>query len=293
MLARVPSAGAERAATRQIAYTQWDGATQWRAGTFAGTKVQQQPAGAGRADRPRAATPARSTTRALGLAMGRARVRPHRAGPVLVGPHPRATPGWRSGCARRAPAVSSSSWDVLGRLDLRRPPHQTTDRVRSDRRPRRVDVDTWRSASARPAWRRTRSGCSCSAERGCTGTPSVDAVGAVASRLPAGRSRVRLRGPAVGKVLDVPRLLPDGAPRPLPRMGQRRRGLVLAHVDLDGARLLRRAAEVHGVPLGAGRPHRPVGRLCRPDDLRLRATKAPATGPSTPRTPHPWPARRS
>ncbi len=34
-----------------------------------------------------------------------------------------------------------------------------------------------------------------------------------------------------------------------------------------------------GVPLGAGRPPRPVGRLRRPDDLRLAATKAPATGP--------------
>ena len=49
-------------------------------------------------------------------------------------------------------------------------------------------------------------------------------------------------GPQVGTALDVPRYSQMVAPRPLPAVGRRRRGLVLADVDLDGARLLRRAA---------------------------------------------------
>ena len=52
--------------------------------------------------------------------------------------------------------------------------------------------------------------------------------------------------------------------RPLPAVGRRRRGLVLADLDLDGAGLLRRAAAAVGLPLGAGRAPRTRGSTTPP-----------------------------
>ena len=86
--------------------------------------------------------------------------------------------------------------------------------------------------------------------------PRVTSV-AVSDPRPAGRHRARRAG-----------VLADGALRPLPAVGRRRRGVVLADLDLDGARLLRRAAAAVGLPLRARRPPRSLGRLRRPQDLR-------------------------
>ena len=79
-------------------------------------------------------------------------------------------------------------------------------------------------------------------------------------------------------------LLADGPPRPLPGVGRRRRGLVLTHVDLDGARLLRRAAAASAyawIPDGHVDPW--VDHAARRPTTR--PTAAPATGRSTRRTP--------
>ena len=73
------------------------------------------------------------------------------------------------------------------------------------------------------------------------GLAGCRASAGVATSTPGPRARRRPRGAA---------LLADGPPRPLPAVGRRRRGLVLADLDLDGARLLRRAAARRGATPG-------------------------------------------
>ena len=130
---------------------------------------------------------------------------------------------------------------------------------RTPARPTTWPRSTWTpgGSPSTPAWRRTSSGCGCYRTRWPTG-PTVSTVGAVASRLPRGTPvAVSKPGPGVGHRAGRAALLPDGALRPLPAVRRRRRGLVLADLDVDGARLLRRAAAPRGLP-GRCRPATPT-----------------------------------
>jgi hypothetical protein len=204
MLVAVPSAGAERAAaTRQIAYTQWDGATQWRAGTFTGTKVQHSRLVlADPTDRRRYAGQVydQGTWDSPWVAPGFDLTE-------LIPSWSALTPAdtWLEVRVRaKSAGGQTSSWDVLGRWTSgdRHTRRQTVSGQTDDLG--RVNVDTWRSASA--------AGVTAYQVRvqllrraGLPGSPSVDAVGAVASRLPSGPVAVSTPGPGVGTVLDVPR----------------------------------------------------------------------------------------
>ena len=231
---------AERAAARPIAYTQWDGAAQWRAGTFAGTKVANS--------RLVLAEPT-DVRRYAGRTYDQGSwdspwVTPGFALTQLIPSWSAVTPGdtWLEVRVRaRTAGGQVSSWDVLGRWTSgdRHTKRQTVSGQTDDLG--KVNVDTWQSTSS--------AGVTAYQVRvqllrraGLSGSPSVDTVGAVASRLPSGPVTASAPGPGRGIVLERAALLADGPPRPLPRVGQRRAGLVLAHVDLDGARLLRRAA---------------------------------------------------
>ena len=94
-----------------------------------------------------------------------------------------------------------------------------------------VAVDTWRVddpggvASYQVQVRlMRRSGAS-------TPSPSVDALHAVATRLPAGLPSVSAPGPAAGITLDVPRYSQMSHTGHSPAVRRRRRGLVLPHLD--------------------------------------------------------------
>ena len=161
----------------------------------------------------------------------------------------------------------TSSWDLLGRWTsgdkfVRR----TTESPQSDDLAA-VDVDTWkvRGTGGLVSWQVR---LSLFRKPGSTGptvawprrddepSPARHVRGRLRPR-PAGRHRARRAG-----------VLADGALRPLPAVGWRRRGVVLADVDLDGARLLRRAAAAVHLPLRARRAPGSLGRLRRPQDLR-------------------------
>ena len=72
-------------------------------------------------------------------------------------------------------------------------------------------------------------------------------------------------------------VLPGAAHRRLRAVGRRRRGLVLADLDVDGRRLLAARPERGRLRLGDRRPpgaHRPAGRLRGPAHLRLRVRRS-------------------
>jgi hypothetical protein len=210
MLSAVPaaapaagSAPAERAAARQIAYTQWDGAAEWRTGTFAGTKVANS--------RLVLAAPT-DVRRYAGRTYDQGSwdspwVAPGFALTQLIPSWSAVTPSdtWLEVRVRASTAGGQvSSWDVLGRWTSgdRHTKRQTVSGQTDDIG--KVDVDTWQSTS--PA------GVTAYQVRvqllrrsGLAGSPSVDTVGAVASRLPSGRVSASQPGPGRGIVLDVPR----------------------------------------------------------------------------------------
>ena len=197
--------------------------------------------------------------RHVDLPVARAGLRLHRADPVLGRHAPPATTWSRSRSAAAPPAVARSSWDVVAPLGGRRQARAPYLRRRPGRRPREVNVDTWQTTSAaglsdwqvrvtlfrRPGKR--GAGPSTASAPWLPGSPTSPA------------SRPPRPGVGAGVELAGPALLADDPPRPLPPVGQRRRGLVLPDVDLDGARLLRRAAAPLGVLLGAVRPRRTRG----------------------------------
>ena len=191
---------AERAPARQIAYTQWDTGTQWRKGTMTGVRVgkgrllikgaqskrryQKRPYDAARWDSPWV-VPGFDLTR-------------------LIGSWSATTPGdsWVEVRVRgRNAAGRTSSWDILGRWASGDRHLQRSTVSGQDDDLARVNVDTWETAGLRSYQLRVtllrRSGASYS--------PSLDAVGAVASRLPAGAGATSKPGAAAGTTLAVPR----------------------------------------------------------------------------------------
>ena len=200
---QAPAPNAERSASRPIAYAQWDGGAQWRQGTFAGTKVRKS--------RLVLATPT-STRRYAGRTYEQAFwnspwVTPGFALTELVPSWSATTPGdtWVEVQVRaRTGAGQMGSWDVLGRWTSgdRKTQRRTISGQADDLG--NVSVDTWRSTSgAGVAAYQVR--VLLLRRAGLKGTPSIDAVGAVASRLPATRPAVSTPGPGRGKILNVPR----------------------------------------------------------------------------------------
>jgi hypothetical protein len=212
MLTAVPPAPAapaapigpgQRAATRSIAHDEWDGAAQWRAGTFAGTRVQNSRLVlADPADRRRygGQTYDQGSWDSPWVAPGFALTE-------LIPSWSALTPGdtWLEVRVRaRGAAGQVSSWDVLGRWTSgdRHTRRRTVSGQADDLGA--VDVDTWKSADS--------TGVTAYQVRvqllrrvGQPGSPSVDAVGAVASRLPSGPVSASPPGAGRGLVLEVPR----------------------------------------------------------------------------------------
>ena len=174
----------------------------------------------------------------------------HPAGRVVVGRDPAEQLGRGPGAA--SPAPTPVAWMVLGRwASSDKHVRRTSVPGQSDALGR-VDVDTWKAppsgASSYQLQVRLmrRSGAS-------SASPSVSLLGAVASRLPSSVPAVSAPGVGARGRARRAALLADGAPRRVPAVRRRRRGLVLAHLDRDGARLLRPAARRAVATPGSGR----------------------------------------
>ena len=193
-----------RAVARPIAHTQWDSAAELRSGTSRGVAVARQrlvldaPA-AQRAydgrqyDAGRWVSP--WTSPGFGLTQ-------------LVSSWSATTPGdsWIEVAVRgRAADGSRSSWDVLGRWTSGDAfTRRTTVSSQSDDLAS-VNVDTW-VASQTAGLTSYRLRVELMRRTGATTpSPSLDAIGAVASRLPSGPVATSRPGVARGVVLDVPR----------------------------------------------------------------------------------------
>lgn len=195
---------AEKAASpRRIAYSQWDTGPQFLTGTLSGTRVVKGRLGIVAAPKGRRTYAGRSyqvgrwvspwTEPGFGLT-------------ELVASWEASTPGdsWVEVEVRgRTAAGTTSSYDVLGRWSsgdrfIRR---QTVSGQDDDQG--LVAVDTWRSnaTAGLASWQLRVS----LMRRAGKATPTLDTVGAVASRLPAGDVTASAPGVARGTVLDVPR----------------------------------------------------------------------------------------
>lgn len=200
----LPSVAAPaQSTTRQITYTQWDSAAELRAGAGRGVAVAKgrlvlASTGGSRLYQGTKYDVGRWTSPVVAPGYGVTR---------LVASWEATTPGnsWVEVRVRVSSGSTTARWQVLGRW------------ASGDRRVRRtsvpgqsgplgrVDVDTWKSASSAGATSyqlqvrlMRRSGAR-------SASPSVDMVGAVASRLPSGTPAVSAPGVGRGIVLDVPR----------------------------------------------------------------------------------------
>ncbi len=227
--------------TGRSAFARWEGGPAFRTGSRSGTPPQARRAGpqGHRASSARyRGTPVRRGH--LDLAARRARAS---ALTQLVASWSAGTPrnSWVEVRVRLAGGDRPVRWMVLGRwASSDKHVRRTSVPGQSDALGR-VDVDTWKASGAGASSYQLqvrlmrRSGAS-------SASPSVSMLGAVASRLPVvGAGRLRPRRGARGRARRAA-LLADGAPRRLPAVRRRRRGLVLADLDRDGARLLRPAA---------------------------------------------------
>lgn len=199
------AAPAEAGTGRLIRHVQWDTAAELGSGALVGTRVRGDSVvldGSGTTtrayrgttyDEGRWVSPWTST--GFGLT-------------ELIASWSARTPGdsWLEVSVRGRSADGASSWDVLGRwASGDRFVHRTTLGTQSDDLAS-VNVDTW--VAGRPAgltsWQVR---VSLMRRAGATSpSPSLDSVGAVASRLPDGSSVVTSSpGPGRGIVLDVPR----------------------------------------------------------------------------------------
>ncbi|WP_182524644.1 peptidase C39 family protein [Nocardioides dongkuii] len=209
-LAAVPPAGAAdassapRAAARTVAHADWDTGAELRAGTTKGTKVARgrvvltdpvaaRRVGGTRYDAGRWTSP--WTTPGFGLT-------------ELIPSWEATTPrdSWIEVRVRgRAADGTRSSWDVMGRWASGDKHVERTSVSGQDDDLARVNVDTWDVAAAAglTSWQLQvtlfrRAGATSNA-------PSLDAAGAVASRLPGTDAPTSRPGPGRGIVLDVPR----------------------------------------------------------------------------------------
>lgn len=199
-------ASAGRAAERPITYTQWDGGAQWRQGTFTGTRVAK-----GRLVlKPPSATPATRSYAGRRYEKGRwdsPWVSPGFGLTRLIASWSARTPGdsWVEVRVRgRAASGATSSWDVLGRWTSgdRHTQRRTVSGQADDLA--RVNVDTWEAVDT-AGLISYQLRVQLHRRAGSPAAPSVDVVGAVASRLPSGAVPTSAPGPARGVVLDVPR----------------------------------------------------------------------------------------
>ncbi|GEP36216.1 membrane protein [Nocardioides szechwanensis] len=195
---------AEKAASpRRIAYSQWDTGPQFLTGTLSGTRVVKGRLGIVQAPKGRRTYAGRSyevgrwvspwTEPGFGLT-------------ELVASWEATTPGdsWVEVEVRgRTAAGTTSSYDVLGRWTSgdRYTRRQTVSGQEDDLA--KVAVDTWRSngTAGLTSWQLRVS----LMRRPGKPTPTLDTVGAVASRLPTGGVTASAPGVALGTVLDVPR----------------------------------------------------------------------------------------
>ena len=196
-------APARRGAARQIDYTQWDGAAQWRTGRFSGVRVRKS--------RLELRNPTSTRTyagRTYEQGIWRSPwVTPGFGLTELIPSWSAVTPSdsWVEIRVRgRDASGRTSSWDVLARWTsgdvhtLRRTKSGQADDLAS------VNVDTWQAAEE-AGFTSYQVRVQLLRRAGTSAAPSVDAVGAVASRLPAGAVATSRPGPGRGRVLDVPR----------------------------------------------------------------------------------------
>ena len=232
-------APAEAAApARKIAYAEWDSAADLRQGTLPGLAIRQgrlalgEPAGrrtfAGRAyDTGSWVSPWRTPSFDL---------------TELIASWDAVTPGdsWVEVSVRgRTAAGKRSSWDVLGRWAAGDKHLERTSVGGQGDDLADVNVDTWQADGALDAWRLRVTLLRGAGSRRAPGRPHRRH-----GQQPPRRRRRRHLGARARQRHHARRapLLPDGPPRPLPEVGQRRAGLVLTDLDVDGARLLRRPA---------------------------------------------------
>lgn len=201
-----PTERAQRAAEpRRIAHTQWESGTDFRTGTMAGTLFIKGRLGVVKAPS------VRRTYAGRAYELGRWTspwVSPRFGLTELIASWEATTPGdsWIEVEVRGKDAAGTlSSYDVLGRwtsgdgFTRRQTVSGQTDDLGA------VSVDTWRSTAAAglTSWQLRVSLMRRPGARAAS--PTLDAVGAMASRVPSGSVATSKPGVARGIVLDVPR----------------------------------------------------------------------------------------
>ncbi len=194
-------AASQRAERRQIDYTQWDTGRELKTGTSRGMKVQR--------GRLRIADPvARRTvagTRYEQATWESPWVEPGFSFTELIASWSALTPGNSFVEIRvrgRDASGRAASYDLLGRWTSRDTYlKRATDSGQADDLAK-VNVDTWQAPGGLSSYQLR---VTLARKAGTRLNPSVDAVGAVASRLPDTVTGVSKLGVAGGTVLDVPR----------------------------------------------------------------------------------------
>ncbi len=208
MMGPMPSADATtHSASRHIDYHQWSSTDQLRSGTLDGVAITD-----GRLHLPDGG-PRAGTTRSVG---GRSYehgswVSPWRSvGFGLT----ELVPSWSARTPRdsfievrvrgRATDGRESSWDLMGRWASGDDHLERTSRSGQDDDLASVEVDTWvaRESAGLAAYQLK---VTLLRRAGQTGSPRLDTIGAMASRLPAGSPATSRPGDVRGVVLDVPR----------------------------------------------------------------------------------------
>ena len=202
-LAPAASTAERAAAPRRIAYTQWETGPDFRTGTMSGTRAVKGRLGIVKAPNGRRTYAGRKYEVGRWVSPW---TKPGFGLTELVASWEATTPGdsWVEIEVRgRTAAGTTSSYDVLGRWTSgdRFTRRQTVSGQEDDLA--KVAVDTWRSnaAAGLVSWRLRVS----LMRRPGKATPTLDSVGAVASRLPSGDVAASAPGVAGGIVLNVPR----------------------------------------------------------------------------------------